>query len=53
MKSKAAGKAAAEEPPPPPPVAEAVRAYVRAIQQLLQVRGQRMDVCQALRGKPH
>jgi hypothetical protein len=40
MKSKAAGKSAADEPPPPPPVAEAVRAYVQAIQQLLQVRVQ-------------
>lgn len=38
MKSKAAGRAADDEPPPPPPVAEALRAYVQAIQQLLQVR---------------
>lgn len=39
MKAKAKDAAAAEaEPPPPPPVEAAVRAYVGALQQLLQVR---------------
>lgn len=30
-------KADLVEPPPPPPVGDAVRTYVRAVQQLLQV----------------
>ena len=36
MKGVGAGKAAADEAPPPPPVGDALRAYVRAVQGLLQ-----------------